>query len=88
MIPMPFFIDGQQYFEGINLTQEEFYEKLKNDADISTSQPSVGELQDEWDKLLKEYDEIVFIPMSSGRRLCFLTIMTVRFRLSTTSAFP
>lgn len=57
---------GQQYFEGINLTQEEFYEKLKNDADISTSQPSVGELQDEWDKLLKEYDEIVFIPMSSG----------------------
>lgn len=66
VIPMPFFIDGQQYFEGINLTQEEFYEKLKNDADISTSQPSVGELQDEWDKLLKEYDEIVFIPMSSG----------------------
>ena len=39
---------------------------LKNDADISTSQPSVGELQDECDKLLKEYDEIVFIPMSSG----------------------
>ena len=66
VIPMPFFIDGQQYFEGINLTQEEFYEKLKNDADISTSQPSVGELQDEWDKLLKKYDEIVFIPMSSG----------------------
>ena len=66
VIPMPFFIDGQQYFEGINLTQEEFYEKLKNDADISTSQPSVGELQDDWDKLLKEYDEIVFIPMSSG----------------------
>ena len=66
VIPMPFFIDGQQYFEGINLTQEEFYEKLKNDADISTSQPSVGELQDEWDKLLKEYDEIVHIPMSSG----------------------
>ena len=66
VIPMPFFIDGQQYFEGINLTQEEFYEKLKNEAYISTSQPSVGELQDEWDKLLKEYDEIVFIPMSSG----------------------
>ena len=77
VIPMPFFIDGQQYFEGINLTQEEFYEKLKNDADISTSQPSVGELQDEWDKLL-----------NARRRLCFLTIMTVRFRLSTTSAFP
>ena len=66
VIPMPFFIDGEQYFEGINLSQEEFYEKLKTDADISTSQPSVGELQDKWDELLKEYDEIVFIPMSSG----------------------
>lgn len=66
VIPMPFFIDGEQYFEGINLTQEEFYEKLKSDADISTSQPSIGELQDRWEELLKEYDEIVFIPMSSG----------------------
>lgn len=66
VIPMPFFIDGEQYFEDINLTQEEFYKKLKEDADISTSQPSVGEMQDKWNELLKEYDEIVFIPMSSG----------------------
>lgn len=66
VIPMPFFIDGEQYFEGINLTQEQFYQKLSEDADISTSQPSVGEMQDKWDELLKEYDEIVFIPMSSG----------------------
>lgn len=66
VIPMPFFIDGEQFFEGISLTQEEFYEKLKQDADISTSQPSVGELEDKWNELLKEYDEIVFIPMSSG----------------------
>ncbi|MDD3239302.1 MAG: DegV family protein, partial [Lachnospira sp.] len=66
VIPMPFFINGEQFFEGISLTQEEFYEKLAQDADISTSQPSVGELQDEWDALLKDYDEIVFIPMSSG----------------------
>ena len=43
VIPMPFFIDGEQYFEDINLTQEEFYEKLKQDADISTSQPSILE---------------------------------------------
>ena len=42
VIPMPFFIDGEQYFEDINLTQEEFYKKLQEDADISTSQPSVG----------------------------------------------
>lgn len=66
VIPMPFFIDGEQYFEDINLTQEEFYKKLQKDADISTSQPSVGELQEYFDKLLKDYDEIVFIPMSSG----------------------
>ena len=53
-------------FEDINLTQEEFYEKLKQDADISTSQPSIGEMQDAFDELLKEYDELVYIPMSSG----------------------
>ena len=57
VIPMPFFIDGEQYFEDINLTQEEFYEKLKQDADISTSQPSIGEMQDAFDELLKEYDD-------------------------------
>ena len=61
VLAMPFQIDGETYYEDITLTQEEFYEKLKNDADISTSQPSVGELQDEWDKLLKEYDEIIFL---------------------------
>ncbi|MDO5403105.1 MAG: DegV family protein [Eubacteriales bacterium] len=66
VIPMPFFINGKQFFEGISLTQEEFYEKLLQDADISTSQPSIGELEDKWNELLKEYDEIVFIPMSSG----------------------
>ncbi len=66
VLPMPFFIDGEQYFEDINLSQEEFYKKLKEDADISTSQPSVGEIQDKWNELLKEYEEIVFIPMSSG----------------------
>lgn len=66
VIPMPFFIDGKEYLEDINLSQEEFYEKLKNDADISTSQPSIGTLQDYFDKLLKDNDEVVFIPMSSG----------------------
>jgi len=66
VIPMPFYIDGEMFLEGINLSQEEFYTKLKEDADISTSQPSIGELTQMWDDLLKEYDEIVFIPMSSG----------------------
>ena len=66
VIPMPFFIDGEQYFEDISLSQEEFYERLKGDADISTSQPSIGEMQDAFDELLKDNDEVVYIPMSSG----------------------
>lgn len=66
VVPMPFFIDGQQYYEDIDLTQEQFYEKLKSDADISTSQPSVGEIQDAFDEMLKDYDEVVYLPMSSG----------------------
>ncbi|MDY4742998.1 MAG: DegV family protein, partial [Lachnospira sp.] len=66
VLPMPFFIDGKQYFEDISLSQEEFYERLKDDADISTSQPSIGEMQDAFDELLKDNDEVVYIPMSSG----------------------
>ena len=66
VIPMPFFINGQMYLEDINLTQEEFYKHLVEDSEISTSMPSPGECIDAWEKLLKEYDEIVFIPMSSG----------------------
>lgn len=66
VIPMPFFIDGEMYLEDITLTQEEFYKRLKEDAEISTSMPSPGETLERWDKLLEEYDEIVFIPMSSG----------------------
>ena len=66
VLPMPFFINGEQYYEDISLTQEEFYKRLEEDADISTSQPSVGEMQERFDELLEEYDEVVFIPMSSG----------------------
>ncbi len=66
VIPMPFYIDGEMYFEGISLTQEEFYTRLEQDADIKTSQPSPGEIVDKWEEMLKEYDELVFIPMSSG----------------------
>nr|WP_253295471.1 DegV family protein [Roseburia sp. MSJ-14] len=66
VIPMPFFIDGETYYEGINLTQEQFYEKLEGNAEISTSMPAVGDVTDFWDKLLQEYDEVVYIPMSSG----------------------
>ena len=66
VIPMPFFIDGELFLEDITLTQEEFYKRLGEDSDISTSQQSPGEVMECWDELLKEYDEIVHIPMSSG----------------------
>ena len=66
VIPMPFFIDGELFLEDITPTQEEFYKRLGEDSDISTSQPSPGEVMECWDELLKEYDEIVHIPMSSG----------------------
>ena len=66
VVPMPFMIDGEEYFEDINLTQEQFYQKLTQDAEISTSQPSIGYITDLWEKLLKEYDYIVHIPMSSA----------------------
>ncbi|NBH14587.1 DegV family protein [Lachnospiraceae bacterium] len=66
VLPMPFFIDDETYFEDIDLTQEQFYEKLEGKSNISTSMPAVGSVTELWDNLLKEYDEIVHIPMSSG----------------------
>ena len=66
VLPMPFLIDGETYYEDISLSQEQFYEKLTNDAEISTSQPVVGEVLGLWDRILEEYDELVHIPMSSG----------------------
>ena len=66
VLPMPFMIDEQTYFEDITLTQEEFYLKLEGGADVVTSQPSPEAVIELWQELLKEYDEIVHIPMSSG----------------------
>ena len=66
VLPMPFFIDGETYFEDIDLTQEQFYQKLEGKAEISTSMPAVGTVTELWDQLLKEYEGIVHIPMSSG----------------------
>lgn len=66
VLPMPFMIDGETFYEDLNLTQEEFYEKLKSGADIATSQPDPESVMKLWDTLLKDYDEIVYIPMSSG----------------------
>ena len=75
VIPMPFFINEKMYLEGITLSQDEFYQWLKSDASISTSQPSPGETMGLWDNLLKEYDEIVQIPMSSGLSATCATAM-------------
>lgn len=66
VLPMPFMIRGKEYFEDVDLTQEAFYKMLEGDDDISTSQPSPEQVMSLWDEVLKEYDEIVHIPMSSG----------------------
>lgn len=65
--PMPFYINEKLYYEDISLTQSQFYEALEDEnALISTSMPALGDIEDSWDKLLEQYDKIVFIPMSSG----------------------
>lgn len=77
VLPMPFFIDGELYLEDITLSQEQFYEKLGADSDISTSQPSPGSVMELWERVLKDYDEIVCIPMSSGLSSTCSTAMSI-----------
>ncbi len=67
VIPMPVILEGKTYYEGIDLIHEEFYQCLEENREVFSSQPSPAEVTDMWDKLLlSEYDEIVYIPMSSG----------------------
>lgn len=66
VLPMPVIIDGETYYEGIDFTLDEFYEKQASGTAITTSQPSPGDVTAMWDKLLSTHDKIVFIPMSSG----------------------
>ena len=66
VLPMPFYIDEKMYYEDIDLTQEQFYEKLADECEIKTSMPLIGDVTDAWDEILKNYDELVHIPMSSG----------------------
>ena len=90
LILMPIIIDGATYLEWKDLSYEEFFKIQDTDANITTSQPSMQSMIDHFDTLLKDYESVVFIPMSSGlsgtcRQLqCLLMIMTVRFRLLTT----
>ena len=66
VLPMPFMVNEETFFEDITLTQEQFYKRLSENADVITSQPSPEEVMKLWDELLETYDEIVHIPMSSG----------------------
>lgn len=66
VLPMPFMINEETFFEDISLTQDEFYEKLESGANVVTSQPSPEAVMNLWREVLDEYDEIVHIPMSSG----------------------
>ena len=77
VLPMPFTMDGQIHFEDIDLTQDMFYERLRDGADISTSQPSLGAVTDLWDGLLRMYEGVVHIPMSSGLSGAFHTADTL-----------
>ena len=66
VLPMPFYINDELFLEDITLTQEQFYQKMEEGADVKTTQPAPGDVIEFWDKLLRDYDEIVHIPMSSG----------------------
>lgn len=66
VLPMPFYIDGECYYENLTLSRDAFFEKLNAKADVSTSQPSLGDVMQIWDKALQEYEQILYIPLSSG----------------------
>ena len=66
VLPMPFTIDGQDYFEGVNLTRQQFFGYQRAGATIGTSQPAPAAVMEMWDKLLQEYDAILYMPISSG----------------------
>ena len=73
VLPMPFMIDGQVFYEGIDLSHEEFYRRMEEGADITTSQPSPKDVMEQWDQLLEDHDQVVYIPMSSGLSGSFQT---------------
>lgn len=66
VLPMPFYINDELFLEDITLDQPHFYQRLEEGADVKTTQPSPGDVTDLWDKILEEYDQIIYIPMSSG----------------------
>lgn len=96
MLPMPFFIDDKEYLEDIDMNQSEFFQHLEQNpgCKVSTSQPTPESVTTLWDKLLKDYDEIVHIPMSSGLSSSMQTARMLaedydgRVRVETTRGSP
>lgn len=80
LLTMPFTINGESHYEGVKFTLDELYEKMEQGADVSTSQPPLGDVMELWDTILeKGYDEIIYIPMSSGlSHSCQSAIMLAR----------
>lgn len=66
VLPMPFYIGEECYFEDISITREEFFEHLNNGQKVSTSQPSPESVMELWREALREYEKLLYIPMSSG----------------------
>ena len=80
VIPMPVHINGAIYYEGLDITQEEFYAQMLQGADVATSQPAPGYVLDVWNRLLQQYRELVYIPMSAGLSAsCATAQMASRF---------
>lgn len=73
VVPMPINIDGKVYFEGLNLSQEYFYQRLTAGAEMFTSQPSPADTLELWNRILKGYDQLVYIPMSAGLSSTYAT---------------
>lgn len=94
VMPMPFYINDELFLEDITLSQEQFYQRLEEGADVKTTQPAPGDVLELWDRILKDYDELVYIPMSSGlSSSCETAVMLAqdyggRVQGSTTSASP
>ena len=65
VMPMPFYINDELFLEDITLSQEQFYQRLEEGADVKTTQPAPGDVLELWDRILKDYDELVYIPMST-----------------------
>lgn len=75
VLPMPFYINEKTYYEDVDITREDFYNLLREGADVATSQPSPQDVMDMWDELLKEYESILYIPISSGLSGSYMSAM-------------